>query len=166
MKSKNIIIQQPQPFDLVDNTILVAGVAVGFEGTISLYINDGHYEVTSYATTGATSLRQFQAQIEIPNDISFKLDQIHLIASDDSAGCEESPCPTVSVPLIFAPRILENYTGFWFHTVKKGETLSSIAKYYYGTSAMVDTIYRANRHIIANPDIIYPGQELRILRND
>lgn len=164
--NNNIILQQPQAFDIVDRRILVAGVGVGFEGTISLYVGDGHYEVKSFAMAGGTSLRQFQAEVVIPDEIDFELDRILLVASDDSAGCEEAPCPTVTVPLIFAPRILENYTGFWNHTVQIGETLSSIADKYYEDSSLWKKIYRANVNIISNPDVIYPGQVLRILRND
>lgn len=166
MDSKNIIIQQPAAFDLVDRRILIAGIGVGFEGSISLYVGDGHYEVRSFAMAGATSLRQFQAEVVIPDDINFELDRIYLVATDDSAGCEEAPCPEVFVPLFFAPRILENYSGYWNHTVKKGETLSSIAQHYYNDSSMWKVIYRANTHIIDNPDIIFPGQTLRILRVD
>ena len=164
--NNNIILQQPQAFDIVDRTIMVAGVGVGFEGTISLYVGDGHYEVKSFAMAGGTSLRQFQAKIVIPDEINFELDRIVLVASDDTAGCEEAPCPTVTIPLIFGPRILENYTGFWNHTVQIGETLSSIANEYYEDSGLWKKIYRANVNIISNPDAIYPGQVLRILRND
>ncbi|HHD80061.1 MAG TPA: LysM peptidoglycan-binding domain-containing protein [Campylobacterales bacterium] len=166
MDSKNIIIQQPQAFDLVDRKILVAGVGVGFEGTISLYVSDGHFEVESFAMAGGTSLRQFQAEITIPDNINFELDRIFLIASDDTAGCEEAPCPKVFVPLLFAPRILENYSGYWNHAVQNGETLSSIAQHYYNDSSMWKAIYRANTNTINNPDIIFPGQNLRILRVD
>ena len=166
MESKNIVIQQPQPFDIVDRKIMVAGLAVGFEGTISLYVSDGHYEVKSFATAGATSIRQFQAVIEIAEDIDFELDHITLLATDDSAGCEEHPCPSVVIPLVFAPKILENYTGYWNHIVEPGDTLSKLAQKYYNDKNRWKLIYRANRNSINNPDIIYPGQVLRILRDD
>ncbi len=166
MESKNIIIQQPQAFDIVDRNILIAGIGVGFEGSLSLYVSDGHFEVESYAMAGGTSLRQFHAHVEIPENMEFQLDRISLVVSDDSAGCEEAPCPTVFVPLIFAPRILENYSGYWNHTVEEGDTLSKLAQKYYNNSTMWKTIYRANINTISNPDIIYPGQNLRILRND
>jgi len=166
MESKNIIIQQPQPFDIVDRNIMVAGLAVGFEGTISLYISDGHYEIKDYATIGSTSIRQFQAEIKIPEDINFELDNITLLATNDLAGCEEHQCSSVVVPLIFAPRILNYYTGYWYHTVKKGETLSKLAQKYYNNKSKWKLIYRANINSISNPDIIYPGQVLRILRDD
>lgn len=166
MQTTNIILQQPQPFDLVDRTILIAGYGVGFEGSLSIYIGDGHYEVETYAQVGATSLKQFQTKVEIPEDINFKLDRIGLVVTDDTAGCEEAPCPTVFVPLIFAPRILENYTGFWFYTVQEGDTLSTLAHNFYGNNQKWKVIYRSNIDVIENPDIIYPAQVLKIPRND
>lgn len=48
------------------------------------------------------------------------------------------------------------------HTVKKGETLGKIAKYYYGNSSKYKEIYQANTDKLDNPDLIYPDQELII----
>ena len=44
------------------------------------------------------------------------------------------------------------------YTVQKGDTLSSIAKRYYGDANQWRKIYEANREFIKNPDLIYPGQ--------
>lgn len=49
-----------------------------------------------------------------------------------------------------------------FHTVKKGETLSAIAKAYLGDASKYNAIYEANRPMLSDPDKIYPGQTLRI----
>ena len=49
-----------------------------------------------------------------------------------------------------------------FHTVKKGETLSAIAKAYFGDASKYNAIYEANRPMLSDPDKIYPGQTLRI----
>ncbi|TGN43373.1 peptidoglycan-binding protein LysM, partial [Paracoccus liaowanqingii] len=49
-----------------------------------------------------------------------------------------------------------------FHTVKKGETLSAIAKDHLGSAAQYNTIFEANRPMLSDPDKIYPGQVLRI----
>jgi nucleoid-associated protein YgaU len=49
-----------------------------------------------------------------------------------------------------------------FHTVAKGETLSKIAKQYYGSANKYMKIFEANRPMLADPDKIYPGQVLRI----
>lgn len=49
-----------------------------------------------------------------------------------------------------------------FHTVKKGETLSAIAKEYLGSASKYPLIFEANRPMLSDPDKIYPGQTLRI----
>ncbi|MAO08991.1 MAG: peptidoglycan-binding protein [Alteromonas sp.] len=49
-----------------------------------------------------------------------------------------------------------------YHTVKSGESLSKIAKHYYGNAMKYNAIFDANKDILKNPDIIHPGQELKI----
>ena len=49
-----------------------------------------------------------------------------------------------------------------FHTVKKGETLSAIAKEHLGNANKYAAIFEANRPMLSDPDKIYPGQVLRI----
>jgi len=50
-----------------------------------------------------------------------------------------------------------------FHTVRSGETLSDIAKKYYGTTTKWLKIYNANRQILKNnPNQIKPGMKLVI----
>lgn len=48
------------------------------------------------------------------------------------------------------------------YTVVAGDSLSRIAKRRYGKGSMWKLIYEANRDKIENPDLIYPGQVLRI----
>lgn len=48
------------------------------------------------------------------------------------------------------------------HTVQKGESLSKIAKHYYGDPMKYKQIFEANTHILSNPDLIHPDQELVI----
>jgi len=49
-----------------------------------------------------------------------------------------------------------------FYTVQKGDTLSKIAKHYYGDANKYPQIFEANRPMLSDPDKIYPGQMLRI----
>jgi nucleoid-associated protein YgaU len=49
-----------------------------------------------------------------------------------------------------------------FYTVKKGDTLSKIAKEFYGDAKRYQVIFEANRPMLEHPDKIYPGQSLRI----
>lgn len=49
-----------------------------------------------------------------------------------------------------------------FYEVKKGDTLSKIAKEFYGNAMKYPVIFEANKPMLKNPDLIYPGQMLRI----
>jgi nucleoid-associated protein YgaU len=49
-----------------------------------------------------------------------------------------------------------------FVTVKKGDTLSAIAKAEYGNANLYPKIFEANKPLLSHPDKIYPGQVLRI----
>lgn len=51
-----------------------------------------------------------------------------------------------------------------FYTVKRGDTLSKIAKEYYGDPMKYPTIFEANKPMLDDPNLIYPGQVLRIPR--
>jgi nucleoid-associated protein YgaU len=49
-----------------------------------------------------------------------------------------------------------------FYEVKKGDTLSKIAKAHYGNAMKYPVIFEANKPMLKDPDLIYPGQVLRI----
>lgn len=49
-----------------------------------------------------------------------------------------------------------------YYTVVKGDTLSKIAKQYYGDAMKYPVIFDANKPMLTDPDKIYPGQVLRI----
>jgi len=48
------------------------------------------------------------------------------------------------------------------HTVQGGESLSKIAKHYYGDPMKYTAIFEANKGILSSPDVIHPDQELVI----
>ena len=48
------------------------------------------------------------------------------------------------------------------HTVKSGGTLSVIPKNFYGDANRYNEIFEANRPMLSDPSMIYPGQVLRI----
>jgi uncharacterized protein YidB (DUF937 family) len=48
------------------------------------------------------------------------------------------------------------------YTVLSGDNLSKIARHFYGNANDWQKIYDANRDKISNPDLIHPGQVLRI----
>ena len=48
------------------------------------------------------------------------------------------------------------------YVVVEGDTLSGIARRMYGEASRWQQIFEANRDVIDDPDLIYPGQSLRI----
>lgn len=48
------------------------------------------------------------------------------------------------------------------YTVKRGDCLWNISKYFYGNGSKWRTIYNANKSKIKNPNLIYPGQVFTI----
>lgn len=49
-----------------------------------------------------------------------------------------------------------------YYTVKKGDYLSKIAKEVYGDAKKYNVIFEANKPMLKDPDLIYPGQVLVI----
>ena len=48
------------------------------------------------------------------------------------------------------------------YTVKAGDTLSKIAKHFFGDASSYPAIFEANRDQLSDPDTIKPGQVLKI----
>jgi phage tail protein X len=49
-----------------------------------------------------------------------------------------------------------------WHVVASGDTLSALAKRYYGRASLYMKIFEANKDQLSNPDLIKVGQKLRI----
>jgi nucleoid-associated protein YgaU len=63
-----------------------------------------------------------------------------------------------AAPAAAAPVVEEEQT----YVVVAGDTLSGLAKKYYGQASLYMKIFEANRDILNNPDLIKIGQKLRI----
>ena len=61
-----------------------------------------------------------------------------------------------------APGDIPTPTAGRTYVVVKGDSLSQIAEREYGDANRWREIYEANRATIKNPNLIYPGQRLRI----
>jgi len=57
---------------------------------------------------------------------------------------------------------VEDESVFHRHVVKSGESLSKIAKHYYGDPMKYKQIFSANTNLLSNPDVIHPDQVLVI----
>ena len=62
---------------------------------------------------------------------------------------------TVTVPEPAAPAPV-------FYTIVSGDSLWKIAQKHYGDGNKWNALFEANREVIQNPDLIYPGQQIRV----
>ncbi len=49
-----------------------------------------------------------------------------------------------------------------YYEIKKGDTLWAIAQEHYGDGNQYNKIFEENREVIKDPDLIFPGQKIRI----
>jgi len=49
-----------------------------------------------------------------------------------------------------------------FYVIEKGDSLSAVAKRFYGDANAYPRIFEANREVIKDANLIYPGQKIRI----
>ena len=63
-----------------------------------------------------------------------------------------------------APKAMPDDSAVENYTVVKGDSLSKIARRFYGDANDWRRIFEANTDQIENPDLIHPGQVLRIPR--
>ena len=156
----NIEILQPRPFDLVGRRIMIAGNAVGFEGQLQIEVTDGHVQFDALASAGSIAKQQFQAHVDIPGEVPFQLTRVFVTVKDEGGG--EGVVPSVTVPVIFAAQFFETYVGYREYTIQPGDTLSAIAADQLGDPSLFHVLQQANPHIIADANVIFAGQVIRI----
>lgn len=116
----------------------------------------GH--IDTYVLIEELSIKE-KAGEEQDKYVSFKLVEYKNYAKrlkvkevDDSSGKKSNQNKSESI----------NPKSTGFYIVKKGDTLWSIAKKYYGNGTKYTKIYEANKSKIKNPSMIQPGQKLVI----
>jgi hypothetical protein len=155
-------IDQPREYDLVGDPILIAGIGTGFEATLNYRVTEGHDERTGHFMVGGGTGEHGQFQIQVDTTgAAFTLDRLFVQVFEVSAE-DGSEINVVTVPVINGAAIVPGYVGYREHTVVRGETLSGIARQHYGNSGSYTLIVRANPTQISDPDLIFPGQVLKI----
>lgn len=153
-------VDQPRPNDLVGDPLLVAGLGGGFEATIDIRVLDGNGAVLLETFTMSTNLiSAWQTSLALPATLPTPHGVVEVAPSTGA----DAPEPRVSVPVFFGTQIAPGSTSYLLHVVQPGETLSGIAAsepLFIGGG--FQPIWQANRDIVADPDVIHPGQVLRI----
>lgn len=118
----------------------------------------------------AESLKEHVAKVGLGNpniDVSVEGDKV--IARGDVATQEEKEKILLALGNVAGVGEVEDQISVTtpapaarFVTVKKGDTLSAIAKSEYGNANAYMKIFDANKPMLSHPDKIYPGQVLRI----
>lgn len=150
----DVDIRQPQPFDMVGTPINVAGmINIADEpGTVVVLDADGN----ELATSGTVSATTFGAR-----DFGVSLDVSSFPTQTGTIVVRMFGGASAEVPVTFGPGLVASYDGYGVHVVESGETLSGIAADIYQDENAWPLIAVANRDIVSDPNLIFPGQELR-----
>lgn len=158
-----IEMQQPRAFDLVSDKIQIAGQAVTFEANIQWRVDLGPVDATGFFMGGGgVSVLQFQETIDVNGlGIHPYPGPAHLTLFAESPA-DGAIVDATTVQVILAERLFSDYQGWQPYTIQAGDTLSAIAADRYGDPSAFGHIQAANAHIIANPNQIFPGMQIRI----
>ena len=157
-----ISVRHPRPHDIVDDPVEVAGVGTGFEGTLQLRLRNhaGAEIAQKHFNAGGTGiLGNFFVRIDVPSVPDRPRGTLEVFEFSAEDGSEINKR---IVPIVYGRALVDPFTGFTVHTVESGDTLSSIADAFYGDPSKFRIIFAANRNQLDDPDVIVPGQVLRI----
>jgi nucleoid-associated protein YgaU len=157
-----ISVRHPRPHDIVDDPVEVAGVGTGFEGTLSARLRDhagNQIAEHAFAAGGTGIWGNFFFRIDVPGLPGRARGTLEVFESSAKDG---SDLHKQVIPIVFGRALVDPFAGFSVHTVRAGDTLAAIADRFYGDPAKFRIIFAANRDLLDDPDVIVPGQELRI----
>lgn len=80
-----------------------------------------------------------------------------ILMAGNALGISEVKADEVSAP--------EQTDEVQFYEIQKGDSLWKIAKSFYGNGNDYPRIFEANKEVIKDPDLIFPGQKIRIPMN-
>lgn len=87
-----------------------------------------------------------------------------MLVAGSAHAAVAAPATTVAVAGQFHTdaMVVHDHHASRRYTVRPGDTLSAISQRIYGTPADALWLYRVNRSVIRNPNLIYPGQVLSL----
>jgi nucleoid-associated protein YgaU len=158
-----ISLRTPSPFDILGAQVVVAGLGSAFEGVYgSVMVRDGagHVVAESHLLGGGNGFSLFHNAFGLGTPST--PEGTVTVHGTNPSGLPENAA-SVTVPVTFGRTLMGGtYSGFTLHTVVPGDSLSGIAQQSYGDPAKAGLIFTANRDILFDPDVIYPGMALRV----
>jgi nucleoid-associated protein YgaU len=140
--------EDEKPKVKVSPTVSPAEMAAKRAKALSAVVRETGIAVTGLAITVNGDLATIRGKVATQADkekVALAVGNTMGIARVDDQLTVEKPAPLAT-----------------FYTVKKGDTLSAIAKAHYKDANKYPVIFEANKPMLTHPDKIYPGQVLRI----
>ena len=158
-----VTVRSPQPFDLVGDEVPLCGLGAAFEGVFgSAILRDGNGAPLAEQSLsgGGNGFALFHAVLSV-GSVPATAEGTLAVTADNPSG-DPSRDFTVVVPITFGRALIDTFSGFLEYTVVSGDMLSGIAQQFYGDASLWPRLFTANRDRVNNPDLIWPGQVLRI----
>ena len=156
-----IEVRQPRDHDLIGGTFTIAGFGSGFEATVLWRVLD-----EAGATLGEGNLHGVGSMGVIDDfghDVSLGHRSVRgehgtlQVFGDDASG-EHPPGTDLNEVRV---TVFSGLTGWKLYEVVQGDTLTRIARD-EGQDTSAKDVFEANRDQLSDPDLIRPGQVLRI----
>ncbi len=136
-------------------TALSGQAATGQIQGLQVHFDDGIATISGTVNSMATKQKAILIAGNIKGVEKVNDDNL-VIAVPQPPKVEMEEMPRAEIPTI------EEVPKFSFYTIQRGDSLSKIAKRYYGDAMRWPDLFEANREVIQNPDLIYPGQQIRV----
>jgi nucleoid-associated protein YgaU len=146
------------------------------KGSGSKVLNKNEEDAAKKATPAETEKMQIDAMLRAVHALNLPVTNLSLDIHDDTVTVHGQAETQVAKELVILT--LGNNMGVanvddrisvvkpepeaTFYEVKKGDSLSKIAKEFYGDAMKYNSIFEANKPMLKDPNLIYPGQVLRI----
>jgi nucleoid-associated protein YgaU len=119
------------------------------------------------ADTRSTTRQLQVVELELRYPWKKRQEAVPAVMEPESAQLEPGQQAEVAVikPVLGEPEALvapSKVTVIKKYTVRKGDTLQSISRKFYGTTRRWNELYKLNRSRLKNSDKIYPGQVIEV----
>lgn len=141
------------------NNILTALSGEASDGSLQglqVHFDDGVATLTGVADSEATRQKAILLAGNIKGVVQVNDD--NLMVNKAIAAIREED-EHVELPRAEIKQMEPEYT---FYTIQSGDSLSKIAKRVYGDAMKWPDLFEANREVIQDPNLIYPGQQIRV----
>jgi hypothetical protein len=155
-----IEVRQPAEHDVIGPTFTIAGFGTGFEATVlwRLVGQDvlGEGRIDGVGSMGV--LDDFGHDVSLDPSVSARGAHVTLQVFGDDPSGQHPPGPDLNEIRV---TLFSDLQGWKLYEVRAGDTLSAIARN-EGQNTRAGDIFEANRDILTDPDLIRPGQVLRV----